>query len=144
MQPPARCSNHRCIYIDQCDVFCLNQENTTVCDVIKWHVYNSSNTSASCSLEVRHFGNLPHRVHLRISNVCNFFISERKHKVWVVISYLDRNEHFGTNLEFFVFVSRSSSFSFGRQKRYATSSHVQMTSFVNVCDVKSAEKRYAC
>ena len=22
--------------------------------------------------------------------------------------------------------------------------HVQMTSFVNVCDVKSAEKRYAC
>ena len=31
-----------------------------------------------------------------------------------------------------------------RQKRYATSSYVQMTSFVNVCDVKSAEKRYAC
>ena len=24
------------------------------------------------------------------------------------------------------------------------SSHVQMTSFVNVCDVKSAEKRYYC
>ena len=23
-------------------------------------------------------------------------------------------------------------------------SHVQMTSFVNICDVKSAEKRYAC
>ena len=20
MQPPARCSNHRCVYIDQCDV----------------------------------------------------------------------------------------------------------------------------
>ena len=47
-------------------------------------------------------------------------------------------------LEFFVFVPRSSSFSIGRQKRYAKSSHVQMTSFVNVCDVKSAEKRYAC
>ena len=29
----------------------------------------------------------------------------------------------------------------GRQKRYATSSNVQMTSFVNVCGVKSAEKR---
>ena len=25
-----------------------------------------------------------------------FFISERKHKVWEVISKLDRNEHFGT------------------------------------------------
>ena len=24
------------------------------------------------------------------------------------------------------------------------SSHVQMTSFINVCEVKSAEKRYAC
>ena len=47
-------------------------------------------------------------------------------------------------LEFFVFVPRSSSFSVGRQKRYATSLHVQMTSFVNACDVKSAEKRYAC
>ena len=33
---------------------------------------------------------------------------------------------------------------FERQKCYATSSHVQMTSFVNVCDVESAEKRYAC
>ena len=54
----------------------------------------SSNTSASCSLEVRHFGNLLHRVHLRISNVCNSFISERKHKVWVI--FFDRNEHFGT------------------------------------------------
>ena len=31
-----------------------------------------------------------------------------------------------------------------RQKRFATSSHVQMTSCVNVCDVKRAEKRYAC
>ena len=57
----------------------------------------SSNTSASCSLEVRHFGNLLHRVHLKISNVCNFFITERKHKVWVVI-FLDRNEHFGTKI----------------------------------------------
>ena len=47
-------------------------------------------------------------------------------------------------LEFFVFVPQSSCFSVGRQKQYATSSHVQMTSFVNVCDVKSAEKRYAC
>ena len=47
-------------------------------------------------------------------------------------------------LEFFLFVPRSYGFSVGRQKRYATSSHVQMTSFVNVCDVKSAEKRYAC
>ena len=34
------------------------------------------------------------------------------------------------------------SFSVGRQKRYATSSHVQMTSFVHVCDVKSAEALY--
>ena len=42
-----------------------------------------------------------------------------------------------------MFVPRSSSFSVGRQKRYATSSHVQMTSCANVCDVKSAEKRYA-
>ena len=25
MQPPARCSNHRCVYIDQCDfIFRLN------------------------------------------------------------------------------------------------------------------------
>ena len=47
-------------------------------------------------------------------------------------------------LEFFVFVPRSSNFSVGRRKRYATSSHVQMTPFVNVCDVKSAKKRYAC
>ena len=47
-------------------------------------------------------------------------------------------------LKFFVFDPRSSSFSVERQKRYATSSHVQMTSFVNVCDVKSAEKRYPC
>ena len=30
------------------------------------------------------------------------------------------------------------------RKCYATSLHVQMTSFVNVCDVKTAEKRYAC
>ena len=44
-------------------------------------------------------------------------------------------------LEFFGFVRRPSSYSVGRQKRYATSSHLQMTSFVNVCDVKSAEKR---
>ena len=35
-------------------------------------------------------------------------------------------------------------FSVGRQKRYATSSHVQMTSFVKVCNVKSIEKGYAC
>ena len=35
-------------------------------------------------------------------------------------------------------------FSVGRQKRYATSLHVQITSFVNVCDVKMPEKRYAC
>ena len=47
-------------------------------------------------------------------------------------------------LEFFVFVPRSSSFRVGGHKRYATSSHVQMTSSVNACDVKSAEKRYAC
>ena len=47
-------------------------------------------------------------------------------------------------LEFFVFVPRSSSFSVGRRKRCVTSSHVKMTSFVNVCDVKSAEKRYDC
>ena len=47
-------------------------------------------------------------------------------------------------LEFFVFVPRPSSYIVGRQKRYATSSHVQMTSFINVCDVRSAEKRYAC
>ena len=45
---------------------------------------------------------------------------------------------------FFVFVPRSSSFSVGRQKRYATSSHVRMTSFINVCDVKRAEKHFAC
>ena len=32
----------------------------------------------------------------------------------------------------------------GKQKRYATSSNVKITSFVNVYDVKSAEKRYAC
>ena len=36
-------------------------------------------------MEVRHVGNLLDRVHLRNSNVCNFFISERKHKVWIVI-----------------------------------------------------------
>ena len=47
-------------------------------------------------------------------------------------------------LEFFVFVPRPSSFSVGSQNVNATSSHVQMTSFVNVCDVKSTEKRYAC
>ena len=47
-------------------------------------------------------------------------------------------------LECFVFVPRSSSFSVGRRKRCATSSHVKMTTFVNVCDVKSAEKRYDC
>ena len=45
----------------------------------------SSNTSASCSLEVGHNGNLLDQVQLKISNVCNFLISERKHKVWVVI-----------------------------------------------------------
>ena len=49
----------------------------------------SSNTSARCSLmikmEVCHFGNLLHRVQLRISNFCNLFISERKHEVWVVV-----------------------------------------------------------
>ena len=31
-----------------------------------------------------------------------------------------------------------------KKKRYATSSHVQMTSFLNVCDITSAAKRYAC
>ena len=64
----------------------------------------SSNTSASCSLlkklEVRHFGNLLNRVHLRISNVCYIYISERKYKVRVVI-FLDRNKHFGN--KFIVF-----------------------------------------
>ena len=23
MQPPARCSNHRCVYIDQCELICV-------------------------------------------------------------------------------------------------------------------------
>ena len=55
------------------------------------------------------FGNLLHRVHLRISNICNFFISEQKHKVWVVIFFfIDHYGHFGTKfivfLEFFVSV----------------------------------------
>ena len=69
----------------------------------------SSNTSASCSLkkmEVGHVENLLHRFHLRISNVCNFFISERKHQVWVVI-FLDRNKHFGAK---FIVFSRIFSF----------------------------------
>ena len=63
----------------------------------------SSNTSAvSCckKMEVRHSGNLLHRVHLKISNVCNFLISERKHKVVVVI-FLDNNEHYGTEFNVF-------------------------------------------
>ena len=49
-------------------------------------------------------------------------------------------------LEFFVFVPRSISFSVRRQKRYGTSSHVACVNdvIVNGCEVKSAEKRYAC
>ena len=59
-------------------------------------------------------------------------------------------EHFGTKfivcfLEFFRFCTSSSAgYSVGRQKRYATSSHVYMTSSVNVCDVKGAENCYVC
>ena len=51
---------------------------------------SNSNMSSDISvfpaekMEVRPFGNLHHRVYLRISNVCNFFISERKHKERVV------------------------------------------------------------
>ena len=45
----------------------------------------SNNTSANCSLEVCHFANLLHRVHLKFQTSLTFFISERKQKVWAVI-----------------------------------------------------------
>ena len=51
---------------------CSNQENTTVCDVVKlWdhdlsNSNTSSNTSVSFSLQVRHLGNLPDRIYLSI------------------------------------------------------------------------------
>ena len=87
----------------------------------------SSNTSASCSL-LKNWKSAILEIFIIESTsefqtpVFFFFISERKHKLWVII-FLYRNEHFGTKivfLEFFVFVPRSSSFSVGRQKRYAT------------------------
>ena len=56
----------------------------------------SRNTSASCSLEVRHFGNLLHRAHLRISNVYNFLLVNENIKSGELFSWLDINEHFGT------------------------------------------------
>ena len=45
----------------------------------------SSDTSASCSLEVRHFGNLLIESTSEFQTSVTFFISERKHKVRVVI-----------------------------------------------------------
>ena len=45
MQPPARCSNHRCIYIDQCDDRSI-QSNSDICDEV---TYSNSQTEAKIS-----------------------------------------------------------------------------------------------
>ena len=77
-------------------------------------------------------------------------LSVRKHKVWVLIfcsrlkgtfwyqiyCVFSRNFHFCT--------SSSSCFSVGSQTLYAASSHMYMTSFINICDVKSADNHYVC
>ena len=79
------------------------------------------------------------RVHLGISNVCNFLINEQKHKVWVLVFLIRPQGTFGTKFNMFFynfsFLSPSSSCSRGgRQKRYATPSHIY--------DVKSADNRW--
>ena len=68
---------------------CSNQEYTMVCKtignttclILTWVVIHRLFPVEKN--EVRHFGNILHRVHLRIPNVCNcFFTSERTHKAW--------------------------------------------------------------
>ena len=65
-----------------------NVRTNTTADLCDVH-YDTSNfqpsSNTSAVLEDGHFENPLPRVHLGISNVCNFLISEQKHKVWVLI-----------------------------------------------------------
>ena len=90
-----------------------------------------------------------------LMSVTFFFLSVNENiKCWYLFSLLDCKEHFGTNFITLVFFFRIFYFSdceflwFQCLKTetltYATSLHVYMKSFVNVCDVKSADNRYVC
>ena len=47
MQPPARCSNHRCVYIDQCDVYFDNMVSQIYPSELQLNKANTSDTEAA-------------------------------------------------------------------------------------------------